>query len=256
MHNRNTNMPRGRSITTEIYCNKLKPQKDGNCPVSIRITYDRKRKYYGTGIQLLSSEFDALFGHKLRPEQKKILSHLHTLESKAKDCIDILGDTFTFIGFERLYMSNTSMSDSLKDAFDNYISDLEESRVGTRNSYGNSRDAFMKFKPKAQIGDITVKFLIEFETWMLEKNKSITTIGIYCRSLRSVLNGLIAEGRISKELYPFGAKKNKKYEIPTAKNTKKALSLDEISLIYNYECVDGSVKHMCRDYWLFLYMAN
>jgi integrase/recombinase XerD len=53
--------------------------------------------------------------------------------------------------------------------------------------------------------------------------------------------------------YPFG---KRKYIIPSSKNIQKALSLEEIVKIYNYETEPGSVKDMCRDYWIFIYLCN
>lgn len=69
------------------------------------------------------------------------------------------------------------------------------------------------------------------------------------------MNTAIADGRLSKELYPFGKAKDKKFEIPTAANTKKALSLEDIASIFNYKCEPGN-EEMCRDYWIFLYLSN
>jgi integrase/recombinase XerD len=88
---------------------------------------------------------------------------------------------------------------------------------------------------------------------MLSNGNSVTTIGIYLRSLRTLFNNAIAEGMISKELYPFG---KKKYEIPTGKNVKKALTLSDIELVYNYKSQPGSMTERAKDYWVFMYLCN
>jgi integrase/recombinase XerD len=80
---------------------------------------------------------------------------------------------------------------------------------------------------------------------MLEGGHSITTVGMYLRALRAVYN----QQNIDRSLYPF-----EKYEIPTGKNIKKALTLNEISLIYNYKAT--GTEAMARDYWMFLYLCN
>ena len=52
------------------------------------------------------------------------------------------------------------------------------------------------------------------------------TQGIYLRNLRAIFNEAIADGIISKEkCYPFG---RRKYQIPTGRNIKKALKLEQI----------------------------
>lgn len=249
-------MPRGKAVTTSIYFNKYKPQKDGKCPVSIRVTFLGEKRYYDSGYRMLLTEFEALFQQKLRSEQKRVKLALDAFESKALSCIEKLSTAFTFAGFERMFLTNRASADILYSAFSNYIDDIEEDRVGTMLSYGNARDSFEKFKPKSRVADVSPRFLHEYEAWMLGNKRSITTVGIYCRCLRSVMNSLISAGQISRELYPFGSTKNKKYEIPLSKSKKKSLTLNEISLIYNHHCEPGSSRERSRDFWMFLYFAN
>lgn len=63
----------------------------------------------------------------------------------------------------------------------------------------------------------------------------------------------IAEGLLTKKLYPFG---KKKYEIPTGTNIKKALTLSDISLIYYYKPSPASYAEMSKDFWIFMYLCN
>jgi len=88
---------------------------------------------------------------------------------------------------------------------------------------------------------------------MLEKKKSISTVGIYTRSLRTIFNKAISDGIIPNDLYPFG---RHKYQTPTALNVKKALSLEDIKKIYDYKAPPGTMKEQARDMWLFSYIAN
>jgi integrase len=89
---------------------------------------------------------------------------------------------------------------------------------------------------------------------MLDNSKSQTTVGIYTRSLRVIYNYGIAKGIIKHdENYPFG--KNK-FIIPAGRNIKKALSLDEIKLIYNYNTIAGSFIDRAKDFWMFSYFCN
>ena len=58
---------------------------------------------------------------------------------------------------------------------------------------------------------------------------------------------------ITKEYYPFG---KRKYEMPASKNTKKVLSIAEISKIYNYDVEPGFTSERMKDYWMFIYYCN
>jgi integrase/recombinase XerD len=77
--------------------------------------------------------------------------------------------------------------------------------------------------------------------------------GIYLRSLRAIFNEAIEDGIIKKEKhYPFG---RRKYQMPAARNVKKALKVEQIKEIYYYEPSCES-EGRARDYWLFCYFAN
>jgi integrase len=57
---------------------------------------------------------------------------------------------------------------------------------------------------------------------------------------------------VSAEIYPFG--KNR-YSPPATKKTKKALSIEDIKKIYEYEPINDS-EYWARDMWLFSYFGN
>lgn len=88
---------------------------------------------------------------------------------------------------------------------------------------------------------------------MLQEGGSVTTVGIYLRALRAVFNTAISDKSIQEEHYPFG---KRKYEIPSAQNTKKAISLEEVRSIFRYQAVYGSSEHRAKDFWLLSYLCN
>lgn len=140
-------------------------------------------------------------------------------------------------------------------AFGEYIKLLEtQERIGTSECYFTTLMSLLKYRPGLRFEDITIKFLYEYEQWMLNKNNSYTTIGIYLRSLRSIFNIQIIDRLIPAEIYPFG---KRKYQIPTGANVKKALELLDIRKIYDYipDANNGN-EGFARDIWLFGYYSN
>ena len=88
---------------------------------------------------------------------------------------------------------------------------------------------------------------------MLQQDYSKTTIGIYIRCLRTMFNEAAENKIIKKEkCYPFS---KRRYQIPTSRNIKKALKLQDVAKIYHYvsECEQES---RAKDFWLFSYLAN
>ena len=235
-----------------IYFDRSRPKLNGQCSIKIKITYNRKRKYYSTGINLTPIDFDSvMYGKRKTPEQKEIFIKLQHYQNKAFQIINDL-NIFTFGSFEDHFLTDRNTRDSVSFAFDNYIEQLRtEKRHETALSYESAKKSLQSFKNDLTFAEVSPKFLKRYEAWMLDHGKSISTIGIYLRSLRSIYN----LQNIDKSIYPFGEGKNK-YSIPTGKNIKKALTLDDIAKIYNFETVQGTTMDMAKDYWLFLYLCN
>jgi integrase len=88
----------------------------------------------------------------------------------------------------------------------------------------------------------------------LKNNKSISTVGIYLRPLRAIINEAIEEGKISRENhYPFG---KRKYQIPASRNIKKALTKEEIKLIMSYNTSEGTWQQKAKDFFILSYLCN
>lgn len=239
--------------TTAIFIDKYHPKAGNLCAVSVRVTFDRKKKYYPTGISLTLADYEKAMGQKPREPFKGFALKLQAFEKKAADIISMLPQ-FTWKSFEKHFLTNRAAKDTLDLAFADYASELRGAgRIGTAVSYECSQSSLNKFAPGAKFADVTPDFLVKYEKWMLGEGKGITTIGIYLRSLRTLFNNAIAEGMLSKEYYPFG---KKRYEIPTGNNIKKALTLSDIGLIYYHKPEPGTTAEMAKDYWLFMYLCN
>lgn len=239
--------------TTAIFIDKYHPKSNGQCAVSIRITFDRKKKYYPTPISLSLAEYEKTRGNKPREPYKSIALRLQAFEKKAADIIKGM-PLFTWNAFEKQYLVNRAAKGSINQAFSDYAAELRGAgRIGTAVSYECAQSSLNKFDAGLRFADITPEVLRKYEKWMLNNENSVTTVGIYLRSLRTMFNNAIAEGLLTKELYPFG---KKKYEIPTGRNIKKALTIADIEQIYNYKAEPGTMTERAKDYWLFMYLSN
>jgi len=137
--------------------------------------------------------------------------------------------------------------------YGNYILKLEaQDRIGTASCYLSSLTSLLDYLPQLRFADITELELHRYEKWMKEKDNSITTTSLYLRCLRRIFNIAIAKKLIDRDLYPFGLEK---YVIPIGRNIKKAVPIDDIQRIYEYQSPDAN-KIMCRDFWFFIYLAN
>lgn len=235
-----------------IYLDKSRPKTNGKSSVKIKVTFNRKRKYYSCGIDLTSSEFEQiLFGKKRTMDQKDIKVKLEYFEKRAIDVIKAL-PIFSIDAFENAFLSDRNHYNSVAKAYSNYIEELKsENRLGTASNYQCSINSLENFQSNLTFADITPNFLKRYERWMLDNGNSISTVGIYLRPLKSIFN----QQNIESIAYPFGSGKSK-YTIPASKNTKKALNSSDISRIYHYPIEEGSRAEQARDYWIFLFLSN
>lgn len=240
------------TATASVFIDTHHPQKDGKCAVSIRVTYQRVRRFYSTGIDLTPSEIDRFLTGKRRTEAEK-QTHAQILDflKKANDAIKAL-PVFTFGQFKDIYLSNRGAADSVEFGFDKYIAELRtEDREGTAVTYECAKKSLNSFKPGLKFADIDAALLRKYQKWMEEKGNSPSTVGIYLRSLRTIFN----RTSIDRTLYPFGTTKNK-FSIPASRNIKKALTIEEIGKIFTYDPAGDKSKEQARDYWIFLYLCN
>lgn len=241
---------------TSIVLDKRSKTKDGKHPVKLRIIYDRSSRYYGTKFTLTEDEFETVSTKNPRGTLKDIKLELGLIETKAKKIISELPE-FSFDLFKYNFSRKPKDLRNVYFYYDQKIKDLEKSdRIGSANFYRHSMNSIKSFSKKAthiEFKEITPKKLVEYEEWMKKQDNSITTVGMYLRSLRAVFNQAKREGIITNEYYPFGLGK---YQIPVSRNIKKALTLNEIGKLYNYPLKQFSYADRARDYWFFSYFCN
>ena len=117
-------------------------------------------------------------------------------------------------------------------------------------------NALNKFRKTVKYEDLTVKFMYDYEKFLLfEKSLSPTTIRIYISSLRSIVYDAIGAGIIPKGNNPFGSMKSHKFPVRISRNYSIALDPKEIFKIINYVSCDER-EEKARDLWLFMFYAN
>lgn len=239
-------------ITIKLFHDARRKKVAGTYPVKVRITCDRRSKYYETGVSLTEEEFKRIFMKRVPTELLEKKELLSEAEAKAVHLLKEI-KPFNFPVFERRFLQKSYDGAFVETIFNEVINRFkQQDRVGTAESYKLSLRKLLKFKPRLRFEDVDTTFLYKFEEWMLEQGNSITTVGIYTRSLRAIFNEAIERNLISKEYYPFS---KRRYQVPTGRNIKKALTLADIGKIFYYE-PKSPQEEKAKSYWLFSYFAN
>ena len=242
--------------------------KQGNTyPLKFRVwnRATKKAKLYETGYDFTEKEFASVWkSQKIRKKDEGLNKRLQSDLSEVRELADSI-NPFTFETFER--NRNRTASDTTrvqwhyKDAIVGYY---KNDQAGTAENYDSSLKSLAIFSAKnikgrkaidieaLQFSDIDVGFLNAYEKYMLDEGKSISTVAIYLRPLRAVFNNAIEAGDIDRKIYPFG---KRKYQIPSVRNTKKALSREQLKKLF--EAVPQTPEQeRAKDFWFLSYNLN
>jgi len=244
-------------VTTAIVLDTRVLRKDKTHAVKLRITYNREQKYYPLNVHLTTEDWGRTQTEKPRNEFKEHRLYFNKIEERSVEIIKSL-QPFSFEGFERKFDQRADRSKDVLTYIRIYIKQLsKEERTGTASSYQCAHNSFEKYlktknRKKIYFGDITPDWLSSYEKWMLDEDNSLTTVGIYTRSLRTIFNIAIADGVVAHEFYPFG---KRKYQIPGGRNIKKELALSDIKILVQYDPATQA-EEKARDIYLFSYLCN
>lgn len=248
MHNYSNN-----GITVASFIDNRRATISGSYPVKIRVTYKRERKYYSTGKELTLDEWDKLSQSKSK-KQIEIRTDIQNSFEKVKEIVQELelegGFSFDILNI-RLSKGDIS---SLNTLIGNKIETLiANEQIGNSSFYKSTLTSIEQFAgQKIMVASITPDWLKRYEKYMLKLGRSYTTIGMYCRAIRAMMNEAKQNGVIKENQYPFG---KGKYEIPTSESRKMALTLQQIKQVISYtDGYEGTERY--RDLWFFSYLCN
>lgn len=239
--------------TVTFFLDKRSEKAGGKSPLKMTVYQNPDKKRYSIGIDLTPGEWQKLNGTRLMDDNlKEIKIRLGDLQKKAFKVINEL-EPFSFTSFEEQFFAVPKSKDSFKLSswFEAYIEELDKAgRVGTSISYKTSLNSLLSYKGDIRITEIDKKYLIGYETFMKNQGKSGSTIGIYLRQLRAIVNKAIDKKVIKQENYPF-----KGFEIPGSRNVKKALNDDQLRKLLKYK-TSNEQHQKALDFWILSYLCN
>ncbi len=247
-----------RDYQISIYLDTRRAKKNGKYPVKLRVftAHPRRQKLYPTKFEFTEDEFDLIWSvEKPRGKWKDYKILLKGLETTTYEKADSL-DEFTFEDFELLIAPNKvqvkrTVNEYYNAAIDNY---KHNNKLTTATSYEYSLKSLIQFSSTDELyfKTITVQWLKDYQYYMESLGRSRTSIGMYLRNLKAIFNSAIADGVIKQEIYPFG---KGKYQIPTSKKVKTALSEEELKVLMKGE-PKTEEQEKAKAFWFFSYACN
>ncbi|WP_075604134.1 site-specific integrase [Saccharicrinis aurantiacus] len=251
----------GNKVSTSIVLYKSQTKKNGKHPAKLRITYNRKQMYYSIDTkdriyEFTPSDFEKVRTPKPRGLNKDIQLEFSMIETKAQKIIGSMND-FSFKQFKSKFGIAGGDLSNILFFFKRRIKEFEDNgQVCSRGQYMTAQRTLQKYfntTTRLDFREITVNELEKYERWMLDRDLSMSSVHNYMVPVRTIFKIAHNDGTIPRDLYPFGIKG---YKIPQGQNIKKALKINEIEKIYNFECEYLSDQDKARDLWLFSYLLN
>lgn len=250
-----------------IVLDTRRKKKNETYPVKLRVYSPTLQiaRMYSAGLEMTKKQFESVWlTEKPRKVNQEDRNFLDTIRVQAVEA-DKKTEPFTFELFEKKLNRRKGDGKNLVYHYDNQIAQLKElGRYSTAESLSSSLKSFNDYLnrdkndeakkeiKKIPFNKITPLFLEKYESWMIEKGKSKTTVGIYLRALRTVFNKAISENDISEDIYPFG---KKKYKIPNGKAVKKALTKQQLKVLFNAE-PQTPEQQKAKDFWFLSFLCN
>lgn len=230
---------------------------DGNYPIKLTVYYGRQKKRYKTPFKATQEVYDRLLANRLRDESTKQLKRqtVSWLDKQTLIAESIV--PFTFTDFENVFYAEKiksrkiQLNDGVNSIYEKHIQALnDEGRISTARSYQDSLTSMLSYKKNLKVSQITPDFLKGYEKWMTDNGRSLTTVGMYVRALRTIFNMAIENEVIDASKYPF-----KKYTIPAPQKISRTLKKEEIRQIINYTA-KRDADAVALDYWVFSFISN
>lgn len=247
------------TLSVTMYLDKRRVKQNGKFPLKLSIYSQQlnQKKLFPTDYEFTESEFDIIYNKPKRTDLE-LSQKIKTLEYEMRDLAKSI-KPFTFERFKELQdIGKHDSHDIIVQMKLRYEKGLANNKhLNNWNTSKNSLLRFQEYRLKCKVesiklSEIDSRWLHDYEMYMVKSGRSIATVGIYLRNLRTIFNQSIYDGVITSESSPFG---RRKYTIPESTKVTKALSTDELKAFYYLENLTPS-ETLSRDYWLFSFFCN
>ena len=204
--------------------------KNGLYPIYLRVTIDRKSKFYSTPFSCKLSEWNenqGEFTSKFR-NHLSFNKTLRKMKDSASDAISLLEkdyESYNLILFDKYYSQKDKQRLTLCELFQKEIDILyENGQISYSTSMNEALKALQKFKKDLinhKFENIDFQFLTDFENFLRKRGANDGGIGVYMRNIRTIYNKAINYKIVQPQYYPFRDFKISKYK---KRNLRKALT--------------------------------
>lgn len=241
---------------------RKKKLSDGSFPVCLRITKNRKSKYFSTIFRAKPKEWNTNSGDFRKNAENYIQSNRLLLKLKSQAFkiytnLEIENKDFSLDDFEKCFRVEKNPIQNNVYNFWNEITDEMNTagRTGNARVYKDVLHVVKLFHPSLHLTfkGITTDFLNKFEVFCRARGGTDGGIGVKMRAIRAIYNFAIQRNIAQIENYPF-----REYKISKLKgrSLKKALSFPEVMKIIKMDLTKYPHLIQSRNYFTFSFYSR
>tara|TARA_R110000765_G_scaffold72256_5_gene140342 strand:- start:842 stop:2050 length:1209 start_codon:yes stop_codon:yes gene_type:complete len=241
---------------------RKKGLSDGTYPICLRITKDRKTKYFNTIYKSSEKEWDTPSGcfnknNANYMQNNRLLLKIKGRALKVYADLDFEKEYFNLDDFsQRFRIDSNPANDYVFPFWEEIISEMKlAGRMGNATMYAETMKSIKQFCEgrKIRFQDITNSFLNKYEGWLRSRGGTGGGISIKQRTLRALYNKAIERSIIKDVNHPF-----KTYKISKLKGQgiKKALDYNQVTKIINFNISRYPHLADARNYFVFSFYTR
>lgn len=247
------------SVSVVYYKNKT--LSNGEHPLMLRITKDRKSKYQSLGISIPPQFWDFTKNQPKRncPNRDAILRLIaEKTKQYQEQLIEFKAENKEFTVTTLVEkLTNPTKPKTVGELFTEQIQRYKTAkRTGYALSIQQVYNSLIKYNKHLNIyfSDIDVTWLKKYEEWLRSAGLAENTIGIRFRTLRAVYNIAFEQKIVKPDYYPFKSYKVSKLHSVTA---KRAITKDNVTAVINYDYTNkGFYTQLAVDLFTFSYFMG
>ena len=169
---------------------------NGLFPVKVQVVFRRKQKYYSTGKELSKEDWDRLLKAKsqlLMEVRTDIESSFSIIKQQVSELIQKGEFSFEILSIR---LGRHTKEINLRTAFELKMKELEDNEQAS--TYLNYRSALKSLEcfggTNIPLDRITVEWLKHCERFWISNGKSYSSVSIYFRTLKCILNRAVRDG--------------------------------------------------------------
>ncbi|HNW69374.1 MAG TPA: site-specific integrase [Bacteroidales bacterium] len=233
---------------SEKICRNPTVKKNGCSQIWLRITIDRKIKYYPTGYEIQPKYWDDM-NNVVRGSYTLSIDLQNSLDKiliEAKQAIIKLTDEkidINFPNFENIFLNATDCTDFIALSKEYVEKNKHKFAAETYRLYNTEIAKMQEFKANISIKDINLDFYRDYERFLYTTKKNSTnTVAKGIKHVRKLENALVYHGKMKKS-------NSNLYKIKTVPSGREFLTYEDVLKLeeyYDTKCDVNYIKNALK----------